>query len=214
MKIVIINGSPRTDGNTSKMCEAFSKGALEANPGAKIITYSLYNYTYKGCIGCFACKLKNGKSYGKCNLQDNLSPLLKEVSGADCLVIASPIYLMDVTGAMKSFLERLCFPYGSYELGYKSLAPKRMKTVTIYTMNCTPEQAPNFMMDNVDRFIGHIFRAPERLCAYNTYQFNDYSRYVVEVFSEIDKKIYHSEEFPKELDMAYQLGLRINNPNE
>ena len=34
MKIVIINGSPRTDGNTSKMCEAFSKGALEANPDA------------------------------------------------------------------------------------------------------------------------------------------------------------------------------------
>ena len=32
---------------------------------------------------------------------------------------------MDVTGAMKSFLERLCFPFGSYEHGYRSLAPKK-----------------------------------------------------------------------------------------
>ena len=111
------------------MCEAFVNGFQSKHPEGEIVIVHLYDYTFKGCISCFSCKLKEGKSYGRCCVQDELASVLQIASTADCLVIASPIYLMDVTGAMKSFLERLCFPFGSYEHGYRSLAPKKMRTV-------------------------------------------------------------------------------------
>lgn len=208
MKTVIINGSSRKEGNTMEMCESFAKGIQLKYPDAEITFIHLYDYTFKGCRSCFSCKQKGGKSYGQCSIKDELTPVLQIVSTADCLVIASPIYLMDITGAMKSFLERLCFPYGSYELGYRSLAPKKMRTVTIYTMNCHSEMAPVQTMDNIDIFMGHIFTPPERLCAYSTYQFHDYSKYVVEVFSESDKAQYRSDVHPQELEKAFQLGAK------
>lgn len=206
MKAVIINGSPRKNGNTVKLCNAFAEGICKSHPECEINFVHLYDYTYKGCVSCFSCKLRNSKNYGQCALQDDLSPILRQISNADCLVLASPIYLMDVTGFMKSFLERLCFPYGSYEYGYRSLAPKGIQTVTIYTMNCLPENAPVSAMDNVDRFIGHIFTPPKRLCAYNTYQFSDYSKYVAEIFSETDKAQYRSKFFLNDIEKAFQLG--------
>lgn len=211
MKTVIINGSPRKKGNTSEMCDSFANGIKSKHPNAEIIRINLYDYTFKGCLSCFSCKLKGGKSYGRCIIQDELTPVLQTASEADCLVIASPIYLMDITGAMKSFLERLCFPFGSYEQGYRSLAPKKMHTVTIYTMNCSQELAPTYAMDNIDRFIGHIFTNPKRLCAYNSYQFQNYSKYVVEVFSEADKAMYRSGIHPMELDQAFRLGVDIGS---
>lgn len=208
MKTVIINGSPRKNGNTAKICESFAEGIRVKYPDAEIDFIHLYDLTFKGCLSCFLCKLKGGKNYGRCSVVDGLSPVLRIAAEADCLVIGSPIYLMDVTGMMKSFLERLCFPFGSYEHGYRSLAPQKMRTVTIYTMNCLPEMAPVSAMDTVDRFLGHIFTPPERLCAYNTYQFNDYSKYVVEVFSETDKARYHTDRFPKILYEASLLGAK------
>ncbi len=209
MKITIINGSPRKNGNTSKMCDAFVRGIRNFDPKAEIETIFLYDLSFKGCISCFSCKLNGGKSYGKCALHDDLTPILQKVSDSDILVLASPIYLMDVTGEMKSFLERLCYPYGSYETGYRSLAPKKIKTVTIYTMNNLPEYAPLGAMDNIDMFVGHIFTPPTRICAYNTYQFRDYSKYLVEVFSESEKNEYKEKTFPKELLTAFNIGKEL-----
>lgn len=208
MKTVIINGSPRKNGNTAKVCESFANGIQASHPDAEITVVNLYYLTFKGCMSCFSCKLRDSKRYGQCVLQDELTPVLQLAQTADCLVFASPIYLMDITGVMKSFLERLCFSLGSYEIGYRSLAPKKIRTVTIYTMNCLSETAPTAAMDNVDKFIGHIFSPPERLCAYNTYQFHDYLKYVVEVFSESDKAEYRSKKFPQELDKAFQSGAK------
>lgn len=217
MKITIINGSPRKSGNTSKMCDSFARGIKKINPNAEIESIFLYDLSFKGCISCFSCKLKGGISYGKCALHDDLTSVLQKASNSDILVLASPIYLMDVSGEMKSFLERLCYSYGSYETGYRSLAPKKIKTVTIYTMNNLPEYAPNGAMDNIDMFVGHIFTPPTRICAYNTYQFHDYSKYLVEVFSESEKNGYKEKTFPKELLTAFNVGKELAynflNPN-
>lgn len=209
MKITIINGSPRKSGNTSKMCDSFVRGIKEINPNAEIESIFLYDLSFKGCTSCFSCKLKGGKNYGKCAMNDGITPILHKASISDILVLASPVYFMDVTGEMKSFLERLCYPYGSYETGYHSLAPKKMKTVTIYTMNTLPEYAPQGAMDNIDMFVGHIFTPPKRICAYNTYQFRDYSKYVVEVFSEREKDEYKKRCFPDELLAAFNLGKEL-----
>lgn len=209
MEIIIINGSPRHDGNTVRMCRAFAEGAAASGENISAGIIHLYDLEFKGCRSCFACKRKGGKSYGMCAVKDALSPVLEKVKKADALVLASPVYFMDVTGAMRSFLERLLFPFATYEAGYKTIAPRRMPVVTIYTMNVPQEMAPLAMMDGVDSFVGHVFSPPRRLCAYNTYQFDDYSKYAVEVFSEADKREYRDKVFPQELRAAAEMGREI-----
>jgi multimeric flavodoxin WrbA len=209
MKIMIINSSPRKNGNTAKLCDAFCEGVVATAPNHDITTFFLNGLNFKGCQSCFACKLRGSKKYGKCSQNDDITPILEAISTADCIVIASPIYLMDVNSSAKAFLERLCFSLGSYEVGYRSLATKRIDVVTIYTMNTTMEFAPIKAMDNVDMFLGHIFSPPHRLCSYDTYQFSDYSKYVVDVFNEADKARQRENEFPKDLQKAYTLGTDI-----
>jgi multimeric flavodoxin WrbA len=211
MKIVIINSSPRRNGNTAKLCDAFYKGVVSTATNHEISTVFLNELNFKGCQSCFACKLKGSKQYGKCSLNDELAPVLEAVRTADCIVVASPIYLMDINSSAKAFLERLCFSLGSYEAGYRSLSTKKVDVVTIYTMNTTREFAPVKAMDNVDMFLGHIFSTPQRLCSYDTYQFPDYSKYVVEVFDEAEKAKQRETELPKDLQKAYQLGVDVAN---
>lgn len=206
MKAVIVNGSPRRRGNTAELCGAFKSGIREANPECEIMEVALNDMKFRGCQSCFSCKLKGSVRYGQCALSDELSPVLEAVSDADCLVVASPIYLMDVSSATKAFLERICFSLGSYEDGYKSLAHKRTKVVTIYTMNTSETFAPTNAMDNVDMFLGHVFTSSQRLCAYNTYQFPDYSRYIVEVFDEREKASYRERHWTEVMAQAYALG--------
>lgn len=209
MKIVILNSSPRRNGNTSKLCDAFCEGVMAAATDPDISIIYLNGLNFKGCQSCFACKLRGSKQYGKCSLNDDLTPILDAVSTADCIVVASPIYLMDVNSCAKAFLERLCFSLGSYEAGYRSLATKKAEIVTIYIMNTTEEFAPVRAMDNVDMFLGHIFSTPHRLCSYDTYQFSDYSKYVVDVFDESEKAKQRENGFPKDLEKAYALGTDI-----
>lgn len=211
MRIVIINSSPRRNGNTAKLCDAFCKGVVATSTNPDITTIFLNELNFKGCQSCFACKLRGSKQYGKCSLNDDLAPILEAVSRADCFVVASPVYLMDVNSSAKAFLERLCFSLGSYESGYRSLATKKVDVVTIYTMNTKKEFAPVGAMDNVDMFLGHIFSTPQRLCSYDTYQFSDYSKYVVDVFDEVEKVKQRDTEFSKDLQKAYALGAEIGN---
>lgn len=206
MNTIIINGSPRKDGNTAQMCRAFAEGVMSQEQDASVEIINLYDYDFKGCRSCFACKLKGAATYGKCAVEDAISPILAKALDADILVLASPIYLMDVSGEYKSFLERLLFPVASYETGYKSLAAKRMQVATIYTMNVPKEMCPTQVLASTEYFIGHIFREPRRVCAYNTYQFKDYSKYKVEVFDEAQKRQYHADIFPLELREAFELG--------
>ena len=206
MKIVILNSSPRRKGNTSKLCDAFCKGVVTTDKNADISSFFLNELNFKGCQSCFACKLRGSKQYGRCSLNDELTPILTAVNEADCIVFASPIYLMDVNSSAKAFLERLCFSLGSYEVGYRSLATKKALVVTIYTMNTNKKFAPVKAMNNVDMFLGHIFSPPQRLCSYDTYQFSDYSKYVVDVFNEAEKAKQRENQFPKDLHKAYTLG--------
>ncbi|MDE6123427.1 MAG: flavodoxin family protein, partial [Duncaniella dubosii] len=98
-KVVIVNGSPRKNGNTAALCDAFQDGVQSVAESAEVFRFDLNDYSFKGCQSCFSCKLKNGNGYGRCSLKDDLSRILEEISDADCLVVASPIYLMDVSAA-------------------------------------------------------------------------------------------------------------------
>ncbi|MBR0203987.1 MAG: flavodoxin family protein, partial [Synergistaceae bacterium] len=76
MKALFINASPRKNWNTHKMLESSMKGAGDAGAETKLI--HLYDYNFKGCVSCFACKLKNAKTHGLCAYRDELRPVLEE----------------------------------------------------------------------------------------------------------------------------------------
>jgi multimeric flavodoxin WrbA len=70
MKAIGVNGSPRKKWNTATLLKKALEGA--ASEGAKTTLVHLYDLDYKGCISCFACKMRGGKSYGKCAVKDGL----------------------------------------------------------------------------------------------------------------------------------------------
>ena len=135
-KIMIIDGGPRKNFNTAQMLEKFAEGARAA--GAEVKTVRLYELDYKGCMSCMACKIK-GRASNVCKFRDALTPILEEIAQADGLALGSPIYFGDVTGQMRTFLERLAFPWLSYN-DYSMTAPKKMPVVLIETMNGTEER--------------------------------------------------------------------------
>jgi multimeric flavodoxin WrbA len=77
LKILAFNGSPRKEWNTAILLNKALEGA--ASQGAETELIHLYDLNYKGCISCFACKMKGGKSYGKCAVKDDLTPILKSI---------------------------------------------------------------------------------------------------------------------------------------
>lgn len=62
---------------------------------------------YKGCVSCFACKRKGQTQLGKGFMKDDLTELIEQIMESDALILGSAIYLGDVTGAIRSFMERL-----------------------------------------------------------------------------------------------------------
>ena len=89
-KIIAVNGSPRKKGNTAEVLTHALKGAQDA--GAETELIHLADLDFSGCKSCFACKLKGGKSYGKCALNDDLTPVLEKILACDGLLVGSPIY--------------------------------------------------------------------------------------------------------------------------
>jgi multimeric flavodoxin WrbA len=115
MKVIAFNGSPRKKWNTATLLEKALEGA--SSQGAETELIHLYDLNYKGCISCFSCKMKNGRSYGKCAVKDDLTPIFQKVLDTQALIFGSPIYLGTATGQMRSFMERLVFPFLPYSAG-------------------------------------------------------------------------------------------------
>ena len=128
MKVIGINGRPRKNCNTAKLLENALEGAKSQESETELV--HLYDLNYKGCISCFACKLKDGESYGTCALKDDLTPILKKILEVNAIILGSPIYLGTATGEMRSFIERLMFPYLVYDTQRSTLFPKGYLSVS------------------------------------------------------------------------------------
>lgn len=215
MKALFVNGSPRKNWNTHKMLESAMKGASDS--GAECEMIHLYDYSFKGCVSCFACKVKNNKTNGLCAYRDDLRLVLEKALASDVIVAGSPIYFSYPTGMFRSFIERLLFPIMRYEVNPDGSRPRNIdRTIysgLIYTMNCPEDLAakihyPEYLEPNAQA-MGLVLGHCETLCAYNTYQFNDYSRYDCSMFSEPVKAKYRDEHFGIDLQNAYDLGKRL-----
>ena len=211
MKIMAFNGSPRKEWNTATLLKKALEGA--AAQGAKTELIHLYNLNYQGCISCFACKEKAGKSYGKCVVRDPLKPIFKKIETIDALIFGSPIYLGNITGQMQSFLERLVFSYLTYTDPPESLFPKKITAGFIYTMGLTEELMNEFGYSQrfvaMDRILARIFGSSEKLLSFDTYQFEDYSKVVASRFNPEEKLKRRQEIFPKDCQKAFEMGVRF-----
>lgn len=102
MKVLIINGSPRTNGNTQIAINELTKEFEQENIEVKNIEIGTKDI--RGCIACGTCY-----KTGKCVFNDLVNEgieLLKEVDG---VIIASPVYYASANGSLISFLDRMFY---------------------------------------------------------------------------------------------------------
>jgi len=111
MKVLLINGSPRLEGNTylalSEMEKIFQKEGIHTQ------ILNVGNEAVRGCMACGACS-----KLGKCVIDDIVNKASLELDEADGVVIGSPVYYASANGTLVSFLDRLF---------YSSKCDKRMK---------------------------------------------------------------------------------------
>jgi len=211
MKVIAFNGSPRKTCNTATLLNEALEGAV--SQGAETELIHLYDLNYKGCISCFACKIKGSKSYGRCPIPDDLAAIFKKVEEADAVILGSPIYWGRVTGEMAAFMDRLLFQYVEYSDSHRSFFPKKINTGFIYAMNATEEMLKTYGMDKHIEFnefaMRMAFGATESLLSFDTYQFKDYSKVVATAFDVEAKAKRREEVFPDDCKKAFDMGVRF-----
>ena len=102
MNILILNGSPRPNGNTSAMVDAFVAGAKENHHNISVVP--ICQKKIAGCIACEYCHTKGG---GKCVQQDDMQEVYPLLESADMIVLASPMYYHSFTGQLQCAINRI-----------------------------------------------------------------------------------------------------------
>lgn len=216
-KMVILNASPRKDKNTATLLKEAQRGAEAA--GAEVQYVNLVELDYKGCYSCMACKRKGNTCNGLCAIKDDLRPVLESIIAADALILGSPIYWANPTGMFRNVIERLLFPMLRYDFDEKTgstmkYLDKKMPTGIIYTMNVTPQLYEQFNYAAIhapDRnYLQQYYGYCEVYNAMNTWQFYpDYSKYDASAFDVDDKQRQRDNQWPKDLQAAYDMGKRL-----
>ena len=100
MKVLILNGSPRTEGNTAI---ALNEVARTLNgEGIETITLNIGKESIRGCLACNWCR-----EHGKCVIDDKTNEVAQLFEQADGLVIGSPVYYASANGTLISLLDRI-----------------------------------------------------------------------------------------------------------
>ena len=102
MKVLMINGSPRVDGNTSIALKEME--GIFQQEGIEVETVQVGNQAVRGCIACGYC----GKN-GKCVFDDVVNELAPKFEAADGLVVASPVYYASANATLVAVLDRLFY---------------------------------------------------------------------------------------------------------
>lgn len=99
-KVLIISTSLRANSNSEYLAHECERGAIEAGNEAEFISLKGKSIGY--FIGCLACQ-----SIGHCVIKDDAAEFCEKVKNADVLVFATPIYYYEMSGQMKTLLDRL-----------------------------------------------------------------------------------------------------------
>ena len=102
MKYAIINGSPRKKNTWAAVKQ------IEKNLGGEFDEIHLMREKIPMCNGCFNCI---NESPDKCPHFDKINPIVEKLKSADGIIIASPVYAMNVTALLKNFLDHTAYFY-------------------------------------------------------------------------------------------------------
>lgn len=102
MNILILNGSPRPNGNTAAMVAAFSDGAKQSGHKVNIV-----NVCQKKIAGCLACEYCHTKGNGTCIQKDDMQEVYPLLEEAEMIVLASPIYYHSFSGQLQCAINRI-----------------------------------------------------------------------------------------------------------
>ena len=104
-KVVIISASPRKGGNSDTLCEEFRRGCEEA--GNQVVKISLRDKQINFCKACYYCK-----KAGECIQKDDIPAILQQMTEADVIVLATPVYFYTMNGQLKTLIDR-CLACGA-----------------------------------------------------------------------------------------------------
>lgn len=105
MKVLMLNGSPRLNGNTSIALKEMEKVFIDE--GIEVKTMQIGNKDIRGCIACGSCY-----KTGKCVFNDEVNEIAREFEEADGLVVASPVYYASANATLIACLDRLFYSTG------------------------------------------------------------------------------------------------------
>jgi len=140
-KVVVISTSLRHNSNSEILAKSFANGAEDAGNSVEFI--SLKDKKIGFCIGCLACQEK-----GECVIKDDAIAIEKAVLNADVVAFATPIYYYEMSGQMKTLIDRI-----------NSLYPKNYRFRDVYMLSVaaedeksTPERAASGLQGWIDCF--------------------------------------------------------------
>ena len=101
MKILVLNGSPRPNGNTAGMVKTFRQAA--EGHGHQVKMFNVCKMNIKGCLACEYC---HGKGHGQCVQKDDMQEIYAELNDTEMLILAAPIYYHGISGQLKCVIDR------------------------------------------------------------------------------------------------------------
>ncbi len=144
MKILVLNGSPRANGNTAKMVAAFREGAEDAGSSVTVI-----EVCKKRIGGCMACEYCHTKGNGQCVQKDDMQEIYQALQDADMLVLASPIYYHGLSGQLKCVIDRF------YSAAYPE-GPKKLKKAAMFLSSGASGQYEGARYSFENDFLGYL----------------------------------------------------------
>ena len=142
-RVIVISTSLRVGSNSDMLADKFAEGARSA--GNEVEKISLTGKNIQFCKGCFACQ-----KLGRCVIKDDVNDITAKVLEADVVVWATPIYYYEMSGQMKTLIDRM---NAMYPLDYKfrdvyllttaaedeEETPKRAETGLTGWIDCYPK---------------------------------------------------------------------------
>ncbi len=144
MKILVLNGSPRPNGNTAKMVEAFKEGAAVGGNDVNVI-----DVCRKNIKGCLACEYCHSKGKGQCVQKDDIQEVYDLLKETEMLVIASPIYYHGISGQLKCTIDRF------YAAAYP-IKPAHLKKTAMLLCSGDKDQYAGAKFSYEGDFLGYL----------------------------------------------------------
>ena len=148
MKMLIINGSPRAEGNTSELVKQFLK---KIGNKAEVEEVRVFEKNIRGCKNCGACQKAIFGTH--CIIEDDMVRLFPKFLSSDITVIASPIYMWQFTPCTLAFLNRLHCLCHSEDFSYNVMAGKKLAVlITLGAEEEVADYAVNGLRDFCEFF--------------------------------------------------------------